>query len=171
VATPLQCIGYRMCDKRPFDSSVLMSRPDLFHHSLCLSPPPSRCRPSSPLSPGYLYLCSLFVCSKFVFVKSTSVLSQFLLFPSLSFSGPPGFDPCLSCLWACLPDLSAYHWPWAWLPFCTVAHYSGLSTPDCLDLLFAFPCCCNKHCYFNTVCIWVLPETWYLLKHIHSLHC
>jgi hypothetical protein len=53
-----------------------LSHPDLFHLSLCLSPPPSRCSPSSPLSPVYLYLCSLFVYCQFVlFMKPTSVCS------------------------------------------------------------------------------------------------
>jgi hypothetical protein len=44
-----------------------------------------------------------------------------------------------------------------------LCHYSGLSTLACLYLSFACSCCCNKHCYFNTVCIWVLPEIWYIL--------
>jgi hypothetical protein len=24
-------------------------------------------------------------------------------------------------------------------------------------ILYLCPCCCNKHCYFDKVCIWVLP--------------
>uniref|UniRef100_A0A8C7NK04 Ig-like domain-containing protein n=1 Tax=Oncorhynchus mykiss TaxID=8022 RepID=A0A8C7NK04_ONCMY len=56
-----------------------MSHPDLFHRSLCLSPPPSRCRPSSPLSPVYLYLCFLSVCasSSCETVKLSSKISGF----------------------------------------------------------------------------------------------
>ena len=62
-----------------------VSRPDLFH--LSLSPPPSRCRPSSPSSPGYLYLCSLSVCFQCVlFVQANQWFSyQCLSFPNLSF--------------------------------------------------------------------------------------
>jgi hypothetical protein len=88
------------------------------HTLICLTWP-CDCLHSPPgvvhlphLSSGYLYLCFQFVCCQFVlFVKSNSVLSQLLLFPSLSF-------------------------------FC--------------------PCCHNKQWYFNTVCIWVLPEMLYL---------
>jgi hypothetical protein len=49
-------------------------------------------------------------------------------FPSLSFSRPPGFDPCLSWLWAHLP----YHSAWACLPTCTFA-------PPLYCLTFAYP--------------------------------
>jgi hypothetical protein len=134
-----------------------VSHPDLFHLYLWLSPPPSRCRLSSPLSTVYLYLCSLFVCCQFIlFVKSTSgFVSQLLLFPVSLLLAPPGFDPCLS--WDRLPDDSV--WPWARLPTCTFAppldswplptlslpavRYccptSGLLIPACLDLSIAWP--------------------------------
>ena len=47
----------------------VLSHPDLFNQSFCLSPPPSRCHPSSSLSPVYLCLCSLFVCCQFVLFR------------------------------------------------------------------------------------------------------
>jgi hypothetical protein len=71
-----QLDGCKRCQFNTFlqEGRLQLSHPDLFHLSLCLSSPPSRCRPSSPLSPVYLYLCSLFVCaSLFCFVKSTSI--------------------------------------------------------------------------------------------------
>jgi hypothetical protein len=100
-------------------TNMNMSHPDL---SLCLSPAPSRCRPYSPLSPVYLYLCSLFVCFQFVlFVKPTSVCFPVSACYLLLFFSPSQF-------WAfCLP------WPWDCLPFCTLPHHPGLLTPACPD--------------------------------------
>jgi hypothetical protein len=61
------------------DTFMKLSHPDLFHLSLCLSPPPSRSHPSSPLSPMKKYMCSLFVCCQFVL--SYQVLPVF--FPAI----------------------------------------------------------------------------------------
>jgi hypothetical protein len=139
---------------------LLTSHPDLFHLSLWWSPPPSRCCPSSPLSPVYLYLCSRFVCCQFILFARVNqcFASQLLLFPV---SLPLGFDLCQSwlrarmpdhsaCPWACLPaDLylcplsglptSALHWPWACLPSGTIGP-PGLLTHACLELIIACPC-------------------------------
>ena len=68
-----------------------ITHPDLLHLSLRLSPPPSRCRPSSPLSPVYLYLCSLFVCCQFILFVSSC------LFPASLFLALLVFDTCLAC--------------------------------------------------------------------------
>lgn len=145
---------------------TILSHPDLFHMSLHLSPPPSGCHPSSPLSNVYLYLSSLFVCCQFVFfVKPTSVCSP-----------APVCFLVLFCPF-CLP------WPWACLLFYTLSHLTGLLTPGCpdpetawrsgpfapsldywpppaFDLSFACPALEINFCFFDIVCIWIIPETW-----------
>ena len=57
------CVFFKVFEPQPMIWWIwmTMSHPDLFHVSLCLSLPPSRCRPSSPLSPVYLHLCCQFV--------------------------------------------------------------------------------------------------------------
>ena len=139
-----------------------MSRPDLIHLSLCLSPGVAHL-------PHYhlcIYACvfCLFVASLSCLFKPTSGFSQLLVFPSHSCSRPPGFWllPVLTLsppAWAlCLPLTLS-------LPVVRcLCLYSGLPTPACLDLSFACPCCCNKHCYFNTVWTWVFPDAWYLCR-------
>ena len=65
---------------------------DLFHLYLCLSPPPSKCRPYFPLSPVYSYLCCLSVCCQFIlFVQAYQCFSLSSCFSLISFfSRPPG---------------------------------------------------------------------------------
>jgi hypothetical protein len=116
--------------------------------------------------------------------SSQPVFFQLLFFPSLSFSWPPGLDPCLSWLRARQPD----HYPvplpllwftdlcltWPFMPSCTFAptlvyrplpdltlHAVLYLGPTTLDWpVVCLPCCYNKHCYFNIV--WVLPKTWHI---------
>jgi hypothetical protein len=179
---------------------LCLSCPDLFHLSLCLSPPPSRCHPSSPLSPVYLYMCSLFVCCQFVLFRQAyqrfSLWSWRVIVPGFPdfYLSPhpepfPHYSGLLISAWpdpepACCPvPLPHYSgllisvWPDPEPACCPVPlpHYSGLSTSACHELLFAWLCCCNKHCYFDTVCIWVLPSNLIIhlpnnLKLRHGFH-
>lgn len=123
-------------------SPTIRSHPDLFHLSVCLSPPPSRCHPSSLLSPVYLYLCSLFVCCQLVlFIHTYQRFSLVLPVFLLLFSNPSRFWP----FW--LP------WPWDCLPFCTLPHRSGLLTPACPDPETA----CHSGPFIPSLDHWPLP--------------
>jgi hypothetical protein len=139
-----------------------VSHPDLFHLSLWLSPPPSRCRPSSPLIPC-VFIPVFSVCPLSVHLLcqvNQLVCVSAPAFPSLSFSHPLGFVPCLSwlsppawplCLTLSLPAnlylcptsgllTSAYPEP-AYRP---VPLSNLCFTDPCLDLSIAFPCCIIK---------------------------
>ena len=134
-----------------------VSRPDLFHLSLWLPPPTSRCHAFSPLDPGYLFRCSLFVLSsqvnQRVFPFSCFFLSLLLVF--------------LVLILACLQSEPT------WL---TILHALTLSLPATLYLLdselvydilpvhdqsLAWPLDYNKYQRLepsaSLVCIWVPP--------------
>jgi hypothetical protein len=85
---------------------------------LVLVSTPSRCH---LLSPVYLSLCFLSLCAS---SSVCQVNQRFCVsapaFSSLSFLTLLGFDPCLSWLWARLPDHSACPWPRAGLSSCTI---------------------------------------------------
>ena len=112
---------------------VILSHPDLFHLSLCLSP--STPGVSHLLHyPQCIYTCvlRLSLASSFCFIKPTSVfpsapvfrLFLFPSFPSVDHSACP--DPESACRPVPLP------------------HLSGLLTSVCLDLSIACPCLINK---------------------------
>jgi hypothetical protein len=63
-------------------------------------------------------------------------------------------SPEPACLPSCIFAPPLDYWP---LPDLTLSLSS---------VVFLWPCGCNKHCYFDTVCIWVLP--WFLIL---SLFC
>ena len=77
-------------------------------------------------------------------------------FPSLSFSHPPGFDPCLSWLWTHLHDSSA--WPWAafqkkrkkaiYFEFRYRCPSSGLGPLPALTCLLSAPVGLLNHCLY-----------------------
>ena len=134
-----------------------MSRPDLFHLFLWLSPPP----PGIAYFPQCIYPCvsCLSVPVRLVcLVKSTSVFFPYSFCYS-PFSSPPGFDPCLFLDFVrpfCLP------WPRACLTLCTSwpliwFWYFCLSTAILLPTTFWI----NKHLRLqpsaSCVCIWVSP--------------
>ena len=108
-----------------------------FHLSLCLSAPPSRCRPFSPLSPGYLYLCSLFVRCQFILFhqgyQRFFLCSSLLMHPVF-----PGFD------------LFYPSWPWACLTSCTFAPLLWIT-----DLCVTSPWSCLPSCTFALL-LWII---------------
>jgi hypothetical protein len=109
---------------------------DLFRLSLCSSPPPSGCRPSSPLSRVNLYLCSLFVCCQFV-LSHQAYKACLLVFPVLItslFTSYPGYLHC--------PDPE---------PACHSVPYSALDYRPlpALDLSFACLLLYNKRLLFK----------------------
>jgi hypothetical protein len=105
----------------------------------------------------------MFVSCPFFLFRETSV---FPLAPVCSSSGFLVFT-----IWPfCLP------WPWAYLPFCTFPHHTGLLIPASSDPETACRCvsfapCLDYwpmpapvlviHFFSDNVCIWVLPETWW----------
>jgi hypothetical protein len=93
------------------------------------------------------------------------------------FSSFPGVDLfCLLWPWACLPSCTfataiwitdlCLSWSWFCLLSCSIASPLWITVP-CLSLtcLLPAPVGLINSCYFDVVCIWVLPETCY----IHSL--
>ena len=151
----------------------ILSLPDVFYLSLHLSlPPPGVAH--LPHYPQCIYTCvlCLSVASSFCFVKPTSVCplapvcscSYFVVFPGFELSACA--DPVPAC--RSIPcHTSLDYWP---MPALT------LRLPAILDLLHPFwitdlclPLTCRlpapvleiHFCYFDTVCIWVTPQTWY----------
>jgi hypothetical protein len=102
---------------------------------------------------GYTLICFTI----FVIVSTTLQVSPICPFIPCVFISAPAFPPSLFShlpgFWP-LPVLTLY--PPVW-PLCLPLTLT-LSLPA---VLYLYPCCCNKHCFFNMVCIWVLP--WYLI--------
>ena len=122
----------------------------------CLHPPPGVAHlPHYPLCIYTCVLCLSVDKSTSIFVSTPAFLqSLFWPLPVLTFC-LPAWPLCLS-LTLSLPSFA--------LPL----DYQPLPDRTLTAVLYLCPCCCNKHCYFETVCIWVLP--WYLIIHVKLIY-